>query len=168
MLTRTAIIPATTAENGRGRDEPDDATMSIAIGLLLAAGLVHASITPAHLAEWWGYGALFATCAVAQLALGVSLAVRPGSGVLRAAIAVGVIAVAGWTLSRTVGLPLAPGGRVVERAGPLDFLTTLAEAITVALLVGRLDGRALAAARRTGAVLIGVLAVAFAAGLGHA
>ncbi len=161
------IRPAIPAVSAHGPEELDDAAMSIAIGLLLTTGLVHASITPAHLAEWWALGALFAACAVAQLALGVALAVRPRPRVLRAAIAVGVVAVAAWALSRTVGLPLAPGRLLVERAGPLDVLTTLAEAITVALLAGRLDRRGLRAARGTGAVLIGVLAVAFAAGLGH-
>lgn len=140
-------------------------------GLLVAAGLVHASIAPGHFAEWWGYGVAFGVAAAAQLGLGIAIAGWRSERALRAAAAVGVVAIGAWASSRTIGLPFAPGRRLGESAGALDLLTVTAEMITVGLLIGtprRLFGRrGLGAAQAVGAFLIALLAVAFAAGVGH-
>lgn len=155
----------------RPRKDIDVVTSSIAAGLLMAAGLAHASIAPAHFAEWWGYGMAFAVVAVVQIGLGAAIIAWHDERAPRAAVVVALISIAAWLLSRTVGLPFLAGRTISEAAGILDLLTVAAEAVAIALLVARPRGtfarRNLGVAKGAGLVLIACLAVAFAAGVGH-
>jgi hypothetical protein len=84
----------------------------------IGAGAIHASAVGAH-ADHRLLATIFVMVAVLQLATGVALLVHPGRAVAKAAVAVNAFAVAGWLLTRTVGVWLV-AGLGVERPGFAD------------------------------------------------
>src|SRR6478736_7700755 len=81
----------------------------------IGAGAIHAAAVGAH-ADHRVLTNIFVVLAVSQLATGVALLVQPGRAVAKAVVAVNGFAVAGWLLSRTVGVWLI-AGLGVERPG---------------------------------------------------
>ena len=93
--------------------------------LLLVAGLVgsaviHAAVIPEHLEEWPAAGSFFVVLAIAELALGLVVLVRLDRLVLGAVVAVSVVPLGLWLVSRTVGLPLGPETWTPEAVGLAD------------------------------------------------
>ncbi len=110
---------------------------------------------PAHVEELGDLGLAFYWAAIFQAGLAVAF-VRsrvggPGTWLTRIAVG-GSLAVSGlWLLSRTIGLPLMPGGP--EPVGTADAIGTVLQLLTVALLAVRgpaLDARVLATSAASG------------------
>ena len=113
--------------------------------------MIHAAEAPEHFAEWWGYGAFFATAAAAQALLAVLLlwapwqggAGRPGrvgrSGtrlLIAAAIAGNGAIVALYVVTRTIGIPLVgPEAGEVEPLTRSGVAATALEILLIGLLV---------------------------------
>ena len=89
------------------------------------AGVVHLVHAPDHLAEWPPLGAGFVLAGLVQLLVALVLLARESRGWLLAAVASSAVLVSAWGVSRTVGLPLAPGG--AEPVGRADALCVLLE-----------------------------------------
>jgi len=89
------------------------------------AGLVHLVHAPDHVAEWAPLGAGFVLAGALQLLLAFVLVARESRGWLAAGAAGSLLLVGTWAVSRTVGLPLAPGGP--EPVGRADLLCVLLE-----------------------------------------
>ena len=120
-----------------------------AAGLSFAAAVIHGIATPEHLEEWWGYGLFFVTAAIAQVAYGVLLLLRPWEweadvptdaprteeyARLMYLLGIGGNAaiIALYVVSRTVGVPfLGPEAGEVE---PVTQLGLISKATEVALI----------------------------------
>jgi hypothetical protein len=114
----------------------------------LAAGLLHAGLTPEHFEAWWGYGAFFVAAAIAQVVLGIGLlsdafrAHDAGPGALAwdrrmvlAGLAGQLLLVAFYAWTRLVGVPwLGPEAGEVEAVGLLDLPTKALELASAAAL----------------------------------
>ncbi len=93
----------------------------------IGAGAIHAAAVGAH-ADHRVLANIFVILAVAQLASGVALLVRPSRVVAKAVVAVNGFAVAGWLLTRTVGVWVI-AGLGVERPGFADTVCALLGAL---------------------------------------
>lgn len=110
--------------------------------LSLVAAVVHASVAPSHFSQWWGFGLFFAAAAAAQAIVGLALlldAVADGAEarVVLAGVLVTALIVLVYAASRTVGIPLGPGGGGREPVGAADVVATAAELGVLALLLAR-------------------------------
>lgn len=101
----------------------------LAVVSTVAAAGVHAAVGPEHWREGVVLGLFFAVAAVAQVGGAALLAVRPSALVLRAGVAGTTALLALWVASRTVGVPLVPGGR--ESVGGWDLACVLWEVVAV-------------------------------------
>ena len=109
---------------GSGRVEAE-ASRSTSIPALagIGAGAIHAAAVGVH-ADHRLLASIFVVVAVLQLVTGVALLVQPGRAVAKAVVAVNAFAVAGWLLTRTVGVWLIVG-LGVERPGFADTVCAL-------------------------------------------
>ena len=122
-----------------------------AAALSVGAGLVHATVAPEHLEEWWGYGAFFIVAAAAQIAFALVLVLEPWRRdwvpdrppldharqrrwVYFAGI-VGNVAIIGlYVVTRTIGIPAGPHAGVVEEVTAIGVVTKAMEFGTVICL----------------------------------
>ena len=107
----------------------------------LGAGAVHAAAAGAH-GEHPQAVLVFTALAVAQLVWGGVAIARGDALVARVGVALGLVAVLGWALAKTVGLPLVDGLQTVEPVqladGTAAALATLATVLAaVAVGAGR-------------------------------
>lgn len=119
--------------------------------LSLAAGVLHATVIPEHMSEWWGYGFFFMLAALAQIMYGLLLFLRPWAydetGAIRehpdetarpvylggALANLAIIAL--YLITRTVGIPIfGPDAGSVEPVTAVSVVVTLLEAALVAVL----------------------------------
>ncbi len=141
-------MPATT-ERPNAAAPVQGARSWVLAALSMGAAAIHFAAGPAHVEELGDLGLAFYWAAIFQAGLAVAF-VRsrvggPGTWLTRIAVG-GSLAVSGlWLLSRTIGLPLMPGGP--EPVGTADAIGTVLQLLTVALLAVRgpaLDARVLA------------------------
>jgi len=97
----------------------------------IAAGLIHASVVPHHLEESVILGVAFVATAIFQIAWAAPVSARLGRTVLDVGAVVNGAVVAGWIVSRTVGLPFGPHAWVAEPVGAVDVTATLLELLIV-------------------------------------
>lgn len=111
--------------------------------LVAFAGVVHLSLVPEHVAEWWGFGVFFLATATVQLLGALLLLWRPGTTVATALILANAAVAAVYVLSRTSGVPVGPAhsSHRLEPVGALDLTTTVAEVMLIAMLVPSLPDR---------------------------
>lgn len=95
----------------------------------IGAGAIHAAAVGAH-ADHRVVATVFVVLAVLQLATGVALLMRPGRAVAKAVVTVNAFGVAGWLLTRTVGVWLI-AGLGVERPGFADTVCALLGALAI-------------------------------------
>ena len=138
----------------------------LAAGAAATAALLHLTVVPGHLAEWWVYGAFFLGLAAAQVVLARLLLRGPaGTPLLLAAITGTLAVVILYVLTRTSGLPIGPvhrhsgavvlrgigngvpnfpgslSDRHVEPVGAIDLSCLAAELVLIAALVAQLPTR---------------------------
>lgn len=97
------------------------------VGLSAGAAVIHLSVIPEHLKEYWPFAVFFAGVAAFQAAWPVAVLTRPQRGLY----GIGAVASAGlitlWALSRTTGLPLGPEPWHPEAASLPDLLAVALE-----------------------------------------
>ena len=110
-------------------DRVDSGVRPVTIPALagIGAGAIHAAAVGAH-ADHGVLANIFVILAVLQLATGVRLLVRPSRVVAKAVVAVNGFAVAGWLLTRTVGV-FVIAGLGVERPRFADTACALLGAL---------------------------------------
>ncbi len=125
---------------------------SAALSLLAAA--MHLWVVPEHLEEWWGYGAFFLVCALAQGLYALGLLRRPSRPFLLLGVAGNLAVVILWLVTRTTGIPLfGPHAGETEGVGMLDLACTLAE-VCVIVALGALATRDLPTEGRIQVVVV--------------
>jgi hypothetical protein len=122
-------------------------TLYAAAALSLVAAMIHLWVTPEHLAHWWGYGAFFLICALAQGLGGVFLLRWPTQPLLLVGIVGNLAIVVLYVISRTWGMPIGPDLVVFSPAAAhledpelLGMTATAAEVALVMLLTMGLKG----------------------------
>jgi hypothetical protein len=138
-------------------------TSGLAIGAVAsaAAAVVHAAAAGIH-ADHVGLARIFIALAVAQLGAAVLAFVRSDRWACGSLFAVNVAAVAGWLVTRLVGISWIGGLEVAERPQVADTIAALLAAVAVAAAVSCAFGRSVALSSRALAnsiVLAGVLLV---------
>ncbi len=145
--------------------------MILVASLSIGAGVIHLAAASSHL-ELLGDLALgFYWAALFQVAFAVAFLARSGSHDLaRVGVAVNLVLIGAWAWSRTVGLPMIPGGP--EAVGLADGTTVGLQVLLVALLTARIAGwgglprgrrpAAFSSAINASVFLVAIAAVAFA------
>ena len=131
-----------------------DIVLYAAAALSLIAALIHARVMPEHFEEWWGYGAFFLVCAVAQGLYAPVLLRWSGRPILLLGAGGNLVVVILWLVTRTTGIPLiGPHAGEVEEVGALDLACTLAE-VGIVVGLGALAMRGLATQGRIQIVVV--------------
>ena len=115
-----------------------DDEVFVACGLVWAVALIHALAALAALSTSTVAAGVLGAVALTELGAGVIVYRRPSRPVLGAVAGAGVLLVAVWALSRTVGLPLGSAPGRPQPVGPLDALAMLDELAFVAVIALRL------------------------------
>ncbi len=131
----------------------------------VSAGLVHAAVIGVH-GDDREMVNLFTVAAVLQVAGGLAALLRPGRVSAAIVVVVNVLCVAGWAISRTVGVGFIAGMATGESVGLTDGMCALLGSVAALaggiVLLGRRRGSpfpALGAAVLPVAVLAGLLTV---------
>jgi hypothetical protein len=103
--------------------------------LSLGAGLIHFAESGDHFDVSWWHGAFFAVVAWLQLAWAAAVVFRAGRGLLAFGVALNVLVVAVWAVSRLWGVPAGPNAWDAEPVAFADALTTGLEVALVGLLL---------------------------------
>ncbi len=129
--------------------------LAAAAGSWLAAA-IHAILIDDHWRYWVPAGVFFLACTVVQIVAAAALLGRPTPRVLLGVVVANVVVIAVYIVSRTAGIPGAPGlaahGSVrtagvpiipgaVERVGRQDLLALVAEVLVVMCATVSLSGR---------------------------
>lgn len=100
----------------------------IAAALSFGAAILHAWVAPEHFQEWWGYGMFFCVVALAQGLYGVALLGRFRYWLLPFGIAMNLLFITIYVVTRTAGIPLlGPHAGEVEPVAGIDILSKLME-----------------------------------------
>ena len=138
----------------------------LAAGAAATAALLHLTVVPEHLDQWWVYGVFFLSLSAAQALLAWLLLRGPARTPLLLAAILGTVAVVVlYVLTRTTGLPVGPThvhsgaavlrgvgngvpilpgsltARRIEPVGAIDLSCLAAELVLIAALVGQLPTR---------------------------
>lgn len=101
---------------------------------LFGSALIHSTVMGEHLSEWLMAGVFFLVLVAVETALALATIYAWGRRTAQAVVLTGVITVAIWLVSRTVGLPVGPADfRVPESVGGPDLATCLLELGAAAL-----------------------------------
>lgn len=108
--------------------------------LALGSSAIHVAAGSAHAEALGDIGLALYGAAMFQAAIAIGFlrarASGPGRALSWTALAGSVAVTSAWVVSRTVGLPLVPGG--VEPIGTADLIATLMQTATIALLIARM------------------------------
>jgi hypothetical protein len=99
--------------------------------LSFGAAALHFGYSPAHLNEYWLYGAFFVVLAVMQLLWAAGVVVTRWRWLLVSGVVINTAVIAVWALSRTVGVWVGPNATVSEAATYPDILSTALEVVIV-------------------------------------
>lgn len=145
----------------------------LAAGLSTAAAITHAWVVRSHLTHWWGYGAFFASLALAQGAYAWLIVRRPSRRIALAGIAANAGILVLYVFSRAVSVPVGPHAGKPEAVGIPDLVCAAAEAGLIATLLWMSRRQVSASARRLrriniAAVAVVLIAAGMAGPIGHA
>lgn len=99
--------------------------------LSAGAAVSHFAMIPAHAQESLGVAMGFALAGWFQLVFAVAVVARPSARWLRANVVANLVVLAGWAVSRTVGLPFGPEAWTPEPISAVDALCSTLEALMV-------------------------------------
>ncbi|WP_310529213.1 hypothetical protein [Nocardioides sp.] len=98
------------------------------------SALIHSTVMGEHLAQWVVAGLFFLALVGVETALALAVIYAWGRRTAQAVVLTGVVTVAVWLVSRTVGLPVGPADlRVPEAVGVPDLASCLLELGAAAL-----------------------------------
>lgn len=120
---------ATSEARSDARFDPGLAARILLASLSAGAGAVHLALVPSHAGSSVAEGIGFAAAGWAQLLLAAVVVARPGKRLLQASIALNLVLIAAWALSRTSGLPFGAHAGHPETVGGIDLLTVAFEAV---------------------------------------
>jgi hypothetical protein len=112
-----------------------------AAALSLTAALIHASVAPAHFAEYWAFGLFFLVVSALQLTWAELVRRGTSRRVLWIGAAGNLVVAVIWLVSRTAGLPDGPEAGQAEGVGLHDLLATVDELGIAALVAITVAGR---------------------------
>jgi hypothetical protein len=92
--------------------------------LSIGAALIHFSVIQEHLDEYWLYGVFFIVVAIAQLAWGLLVALRPSRPLYVLGALGNLLVAAAWVMTRTVGALVGPDASETAEFGTGDVLST--------------------------------------------
>jgi hypothetical protein len=120
-----------------GRADP---AVRLLVVALLAGGVIHLAVMPAHLREWWAAGAFMGVAGLSQLG-GAILVARRASRHLLALAGIGSAALlAVWATSRISGLPFGPQAGRAESIGAADLISVLLDVLVLVLVLAARRG----------------------------
>lgn len=112
------------------------AAIYVAAALSFGAAVLHGWLAPEHFHHWWGYGAYFCITALALGFFGIALLAVRWRWLVPAGIAVNLLMIAIYVVTRTAGIPfLGPHAGEVEHVAGIDIATKLMEVGLVLLLI---------------------------------
>jgi hypothetical protein len=109
------------------------------LAALVGCAAIHAAVVPEHLEEWAAAGLFFVVLTAAEIAV-AAVVTRPGRPPLLAVVAVSVVPLGVWLVSRTVGLPFGPDPGAAEAVGLADCVSCVLELGTLVAAVLLLRG----------------------------
>jgi hypothetical protein len=112
-----------------------DPTTLLLVSLSAAAGTVHLTVAADHFAEYFLFGLFFIVAGTGQVAWSALVTLAGPTRPLLLLATGNSLVVALWVVSRTSGVPLGPTAGAPEKIGYADTLTTVFEALVVALAV---------------------------------
>lgn len=124
--------PRLTRPEIRAWDRPSGPVVALAVASG-GAGVIHASVCPAHFREAIAFGVFFLVASALQATWAVLMLRRPGSALLTLGLVGNAAVVALWAVSRTVGVPVGPDAWRPEAITAADSLATMLE---LAIIVG--------------------------------
>jgi hypothetical protein len=149
-------------------DEPTSTVFdpSLAMRVLLAslsfgAGAIHLAMVPAHAKESMFMGVSFALSGWFAIIFGAIILARPTRLWVRANIAVNLVLIGTWAVSRTVGLPAFTGDPGVEKAASIDIMCVAFEAMVIVGCIAVLMAPDMLRSLKQGALVVaGIIPVA--------
>lgn len=132
------------------------------------SALVHFAVIDMHLREWVPTGVFFVVIGTLQLVLAVAVVSRGRRRVYQATIVVSLGILAVWAEPRLIGVPVGPDAWQPEPVGRADLISSVAEAVTVLLVLPMAFGPNVRAVRSglthplSGAAQLSVLAALIA------
>lgn len=102
---------------------------------LVGPALIHLAVVPEHLRSYALYGLFFALLGLGQIALALTVLIRPSAPVLLGGAAASMIVIGIWLASRTVGLPIAAIPWRPEAIGLPDVNSTVMEWVAIVLML---------------------------------
>lgn len=128
----TASVEANQREHHFADVEP---ALWVAAVTSTIAGLIHYTVIPEHLSEWWLYAAFFTVLGIFEL-VWAALVITGGERLLLLlGLVVNVLVLALWTVTQTSGLPFGRFAWQPEEIGVADVLCCLAELTTVVAVI---------------------------------
>jgi lysylphosphatidylglycerol synthetase-like protein (DUF2156 family) len=120
---------------GRKGDTPAGLLTRVTVAATLTgAALVHATVMGEHLEEWVPAGIFFLCLLLLESVLGVLALLAWSRVVALLVLASGIVTVAVWTVSRSVGMPIGPADfRVPEAVGAPDLVCAALELAAAAV-----------------------------------
>ena len=102
---------------------------------LIGSALIHSTVMEEHLSEWLMAGFFFLALVAVETALALAVIYAWGRRTAQAVVVTGLVTVAVWLISRTMGLPVGPADfRVPEPVGVPDLTSCLLELGAAALV----------------------------------
>ena len=135
-MSQIAVNPLRVVAGHRTSGARRSAAVLTAASLSLVAAWIHFAYTTSHWDYWWAYGAFFIVTGAFQALLAPALLRWPGSwtGIVGIAGNLGIVWM--YLKSRTDGIPMGPHAGVLEKVTPVDMACTVAEVVTIVLLLG--------------------------------
>jgi hypothetical protein len=135
-VSQIALNPLRVVAGHRASRARRSAAVLAAAVLSLFSAWVHFAFTSSHWEFWWAYGAFFIGTGVFQGLLAAALVRWPRTWTGIVGIAGNVAIVAMYLKTRADSIPLGPHAGVLEKVKPMDFACTVAEVVTIVLLLG--------------------------------
>jgi hypothetical protein len=135
-VSQLAVNPLRVVAGHRSLGTRWSAAVLAAAVLSLFSGWVHFAFTSSHWEFWWAYGAFFIGTGLFQALLAPALLRWPGTWTGLVGIAGNIAIVAMYLKTRADAIPMGPHAGILEKVTPIDFACTVAEVVTIVLLLG--------------------------------
>ncbi|MEX1218011.1 MAG: hypothetical protein WEA11_05775 [Acidimicrobiales bacterium] len=129
---------AKAADARSGEVDRDQTVRWLVAALSLSVGAIHIGYAPHHLTEDWAHGWFFLVVAAYQCLFALLIVARPRRWVWASAVAVNLLVIITWLITRTVGLPVGPEALRSESLSAPDIVCAAIEAVIVLIAAAAL------------------------------